>query len=418
MDSHVYYPTAIKIGDYRMTIRRRPLRGLIAAAIIVASTVAAAPSAAHAEPNQVRFTLVSSGFTDKDGYGFLERDGQAISLHPEGGVRYLSIADAKVVVDISEIASFATVRMTHVNEGGQCTPEGTRITCDIGGVGYRQGHLPGLFLERKHSAEPVGVGQLAVTLSGEGLEPFVARTRVTVLDEVDLAVRVADTPVVAEPGKPLMLPIEVSNVGTTPAYGFILTLGGEDGVEVIGDHSNCRYQAQQAEYIDWAYCQVDEVLEPGAKHLLPVPVLAVRGGTLNKRDVGYFVGVMAGADNLSAEAVLDGYPLGKSGRLSFGIGEPVPVNARRNVDSAKHNNVSRGRVPLTAGSAPAGPQSPEAGLPSASSAPTAGAAAGAGGGLPTTGAPIGAVIGAGAGLLLLGATGLWLARRRRASFIA
>jgi LPXTG-motif cell wall-anchored protein len=38
--------------------------------------------------------------------------------------------------------------------------------------------------------------------------------------------------------------------------------------------------------------------------------------------------------------------------------------------------------------------------------------------LPVTGAPVGALVGAGAGVLVLGAGGVWLARRRRTRYVA
>lgn len=402
-----------------MSTNRRARWGLIAA--LVAAT-AFVPSAVQAKAPQ--FTLsVRDGGVSEAGKVF------SLWLRPSTDEPW-RLDHTKLVVDTADIAEFATAWVPSYTEDGKttpakyCTTEGTRLTCDVGTTYWVGLGLPGLMVQAKKGAEVGRSGRLTVTVTADGLAPLVATPKVTVADDIDLAVSVAKTPVTGERGKPVTVPIQVTNTGTKPVKGAALRIVGFDGLQHSGRYTNCGYDGG----VQQVYCRFDEALAPGSTYVLSDPTLAVRADApATEKSAGYLAMLWTG-DDFDEAGIMSGLTRGTAGELDLVKVSPSTASARAMVtDSKGANNLAFGRVQLPrvpspdrtppATGSPSGGPAPSAptAVPSASEPPTAG---GGGGELPITGAPAVAMAGAGVGLLVLGLVGLGAAYRRRTRFSA
>jgi LPXTG-motif cell wall-anchored protein len=271
-------------------------------------------------------------------------------------------------------------------------------------------------VQAKPGAEIGLSGPITVTVTGtyraDGVPAseinLVATPKITIAEDVDLAVSVAKAPVAGERGKPVAAPIEVTNTGAKPVNGAAIRVVGYNGLHPIVDFRNCGYPRGDQE----VYCRFDEELAAGATYVLAEPILAVAADAPGERDSGYVVQLWTG-DDADESGLLSGMPRGTS-RVLHLVGKPAASGMRAlTTDSNRANNFAFGSIQL-----------PE--LPGGTAAPSVSPATditpnpstGAGGELPVTGAQVAVTAGGGAGLTLLGGVVLVFARRRRARFIA
>lgn len=386
-----------------MSLIRRARAGLIAA--VAVALTALAPTAAQADATQFTLTVRDGSFAEA-GKSF------SLSLRPTNGELW-QLQRTKLVIDTAEVADFATVWVPNYENGKQipakyCTSAGTVLTCDVGTTNWAGLGLPNLIVQAKKGAEVGRSGKLTVTVSAEGLAPLVATPKMTVAEDVDLAVTVGRTPVIGERGQPVTVPIQVTNTGAKPVAGAGVRIVGYDGLQLAGSFTNCGYDRGDQE----VHCRFDEVLEPGATYLLSAPTLAVRKNAANDgKNAGYLAMLWSG-DDFDEAGILSGLTRGTSGVLKLVKAPATPAALSKTTDSNLANNLAFGQVQIPKVAEPTASASASA-SPSASR--SANPAAGAGGGLPITGAPTAAVVSAGVGLLVLGAAAVLATRRRRSS---
>ena len=384
-----------------MSVRRQVRRGLIAlTAVVVAALV---PTAAYAAPPALVLTVHDGGVPEAGKWFDL-------SLSAKDGSSSWRLDHSKLVVDTSEIADFATAWVPNFDEDGEpypakyCSSAGSVLTCDLGTT-YSWG-LPYLVVEAKKGAEPGRSGRITVKVTGDGIDPLVATPKITVADDVDLAVAVAETVVTGRPGQPISPPVLVTNNGDKPVDGAALRLVGYSGLQRFNNYTNCGYDKGDQQM----YCRFDTVLAPGATYQLEGRPLAIRGNATPGEAAGYAAILFTG-DDFDETGIMSALTKGTEGVLCL---VPRPSALRvPTTDSNGENNIAFGHVDVF--------DVPGGGPSSPPSTPPGGGSAGSGqhgGGLPVTGLPTGAIAGAGAGLLVLGGVGFLLARRRRARFVA
>jgi len=384
-----------------MSVRRQIRRGLIAvAAVAVAALV---PTAAYAAPPALVLTVHDGGVPEAGKWFDL-------SLHAKDGSSSWRLDHSKLVVDTAEVADFATAWVPNFDEQGEphpakyCSSAGTVLTCDLGTT-YSWG-LPFLVVEAKPGAEPGRSGRITVKVTGDGIDPLVATPKITVADDVDLAVSVAQTVVTGRPGQPINPPLLVTNNGSKPVDGAALRLVGYGDLRRFNSYTNCGYDSGDQQM----YCRFDTVLAPGATYELNGWPFALRPKATPGEASGYAAILFTG-DDFDETGIMSALTKGSAGVLRL---DPQPSALRApTTDSHGENNIAFGHVDVF--DVPGGgPSSP------ATTPPGGGSHGGgqAGGGLPVTGLPIGAIAGAGAGLLVLGGAGFLVARRRRARFVA
>ncbi|HEX8626774.1 MAG TPA: hypothetical protein VF755_01215, partial [Catenuloplanes sp.] len=354
-----------------MSINRRARLGLFAAAAVAATAIA--PAAAHAEP--AKYTLsVHDGGVSEAGKWF------SLSLRPAAAGPF-RLDNSQLVIDTADVADFATAWVPSFNENGpptpakNCTTAGTRITCDNGSMWYGGPTLPYLVVQAKPGAEIGRSGKLTITVTADGIAPLVATPKITVADDVDLAVRIGKTPVTGERGKPVAVPIEVSNTGSKPVKGAALRVVAYQGMQVAGKYTNCGYDRGDQQ----VHCRFDAELAPGATYVLSDPTLAVRANAPANKDGGYLAQLWTG-DDADEVGLLSGLTRGTSGVLRL-VRKPDTGDTRAlTTDSNGANNLAFGwvKVPVTP-SAPATP-TPSASASSGVTPPASRGTGSAGGG--------------------------------------
>jgi hypothetical protein len=395
-----------------VTITLRARWGLYVAVAVAGMAVVPAPAQAEAP----HYTLSSP---DRG----VSQAGKWFDLTlRENGAGVIHLEDARLVIDTADVAEFATAWVPSFNESGErvaskdCTTAGSRITCELG-IRWSPALLPYLFVQAKEGAEVGRSGHVTVTLTAKSVGPVVATPKVTVADDVDLAVSLEKRIVDGEPGKRVAVPIEVTNKGTKPVKGAVMRVLGTGDLEIAGRYTNCEYSDQN----DEVFCRFDEELAASATYVLSESPLALQAEADTTKNHPYSAHLWTrdDADEAGSLSKLAYHTLtpGTSGVLRL-VRKPAADRVRAlTTDSNGANNIAFGAVkPIPA--APGGIK-PTATAPSASaSAAPALAAGGSGGGLPVTGVEVTAIAGAGAALLGLGGVGYLLARRRRTRFVA
>lgn len=384
-------------------VRPRHLQLFVTAVVMAAAIV---PGAAHAAAVRPTLSISDSGVSEV-------RKWLNVSLWHDGD-RPVSLRNVRMVVDTAELSGFADLAVLSYDPQGipspakYCTTAGTLLTCDLGDRSVN-GWLAWLTVQARPGAALGRSGRLKVTVSADGLAPLVATPKITVAEDVDLAVRVGRTPVSSERGRGVTVPIQVVNMGQKPVGGVVLRVEAREGLRLAGRYTNCGYRPEGQE----VYCRFAEQLAAGATYGLSDQTLAVRVDAPTDRSAPFTVQLWTG-DDAEELGVLSGLRRGNSGVLRL-VPRPVTADARAPItDSNSVNNVAYGSVRVIA--SPTATTSPSA---SATVTPSASAPPSAGGGatLPVTGVPAGALAAAG-GLLTLGGIGLLVARRRRARFVA
>ena len=381
-------------------------RGLVVVAAVAAAALGAPSMAYAATPDLV--LSVHDGGVPEAGKWF------SLSLFDKGGSTQWAVSHSKLVIDTSAVADFATAWVANYDEDGKpypakyCTPAGNVLTCELGTT-YSWG-LPSMVVEAKPGAELGSSGPIAISFSGDGVGTVTAKPKITVAADVDLAVTVSPTAVLAKPGEQVIAPVLITNPGPKAVDGAAVRLVGYDGLQRSGNYRNCGYDQGDQQM----YCRFDTVLEPGATYVFGDAPLQVRADATPGKTAGYAVQLFTG-DDFDDSHIFDGLTPGTAGTLQ--LVRKATVAKSLTTDSNGANNLAFGRVTVLAatpeGSTPASTP-PVVAEPSPAGTGAGGAG---GGGLPVTGSPVGLIAGGGVALLALGGLTFVIARRR-AGFVA
>jgi hypothetical protein len=196
------------------------------------------------------------------------------------------LTGVQIVLDTSAIAGFATATTADVSgdepkPAAGCDADGTTVTCRLSGSLYRSlGYqMPYLLVRLKDGAELGQSGALTVTLKSDQMGPIIARSVISVADDVDLAAGPHHPTTTVAPGGVVDQPIEITNLGDKPVKGAALQLVvNTSGLDAAKTFDNCAYAADNHDI----YCKFTEELAPGTTYRLAAPT-APRAGARRVR---------------------------------------------------------------------------------------------------------------------------------------